>query len=171
MKSIMKNIWIGLFLTVLFVSCGYQFERGGHLITGVTHVAVLVLDNESSETGAGVLFANELIREIILKTDTKVVEKSKASAVIEGTVKSVLFSALSRSSTETVIQRRVKAFIDLKMISTEGKLIWSVKNFISQEDYTVTESKVTDDALKRVALDRIARKTAEKIVTSLQNDF
>ncbi len=171
MKSITKNIWIGFLFAVLFVSCGYQFEKRGYISTGVTQVAVLVFDNESIETGADILFTNALIQEILEKTDTKVVERTRASSVIKGTVKSITFSALSRSATETVIQRRVKAAIDLKLINTDGELLWSVKDFISSEDYTVSESVVTDEARKRAAVTEIARRTAEKIITALQNDF
>jgi len=50
---------------VFFASCGYQFEGGGYLHQDVTRVAVTILKNNSSETGAGITFTNALIEETL----------------------------------------------------------------------------------------------------------
>ena len=171
MKYIKKHIWIGFLFTVLFVSCGYHFEKGGYINSVVTDVAVFVLDNKSSESGAGILFTNALIQEVLERTDTKVVDKSKATAFIKGSVNSIIFSTLSRSTTESVTERRVSAVIDLKLINKDGELIWSVKNFSSHENYTVSEGEITDEVNKRAAIDKIAQRTAEKLINTLQTDF
>jgi len=90
----MKNFII-ICLFSFIVACGYQFEGGGYINKDVTRVAVKVLGNKSAETGADVIFTNALVREILQKTDTKVVDEATANAVIEGTIKSVSFSSLS----------------------------------------------------------------------------
>ncbi|MCD4718670.1 MAG: hypothetical protein K8S13_02260, partial [Desulfobacula sp.] len=144
----MKNLKWFLFicLLVFFASCGYRFEGGGYIKNDVMRVAVKVFENKSSETGAGISFTNALIQEIIQKTDTKVVDESRATAVLKGTINAIGFATLSRSTTESVIERRVWASVDLKLIDKDGEVIWSVKDFSSHEEYTVSEDKITDES-------------------------
>ncbi|MCK5836045.1 MAG: hypothetical protein KAH09_02165, partial [Desulfobacula sp.] len=114
---------------VFFASCGYQFEGGGYLHQDVKRVAVTILKNNSSETGAGVTFTNALIEEILQKTDATVVDRFQATAALEGTINAITFATLSRSTTESVVDRRVWATVDLKLIRKDGQVIWSVKDF------------------------------------------
>lgn len=171
MKKTIQNVCFSFFFAVLFLSCGYHFEGGSDIYSDVTHVAVQIFENKSSETRAEISFTNALIREIIEKTDTKVVEKSKAGSFIQGTINSITFSTLSRSTTEVVNAERITAAINLRLINKDGELIWSVKNFKSHEDYTVSEINTADQVRRMAAIDKIARRTAEKIVSTLQSDF
>ena len=169
----MKNLkWI-LYtcLVVFFTSCGYQFEGGGYINKDVSSVAVRALKNTSSETGAGIAFTNALIQEIIQKTDTKVVEESLASAFLEGTIKGITFTTLSRSTTESVLERRISATVDLKLINREGEVIWSASDFTSYEDYTVSQDNITDEGNKKAAVDKIAIRSAEKLISNLMTNF
>ncbi len=172
MKNLKRIIFVYLFVILFFVSCGYRFEGGGYLKDDVTHVAVLALENRSSETGAGITFTNALIQEILQKTDSKVVKESRATAVLKGTVKSITFATLSRSSTESVTERKVSATVDLQLINKDdGEVIWSVKDFTSYEEYTVSTDKVTDESNKKEAVDKIAVRNAEKLVGSMLVNF
>jgi outer membrane lipopolysaccharide assembly protein LptE/RlpB len=169
-----RFIFIGLpilFGSGFLASCGYQFEGGGYITNDVTKVYIKVLDNKSSETNAGIIFTNALIQEMIQKTDTKVVDESKAMAFLEGTIKSITFNTLSRSTTESVLERRVSAVVDLKLIDKDGEVIWFVKDFASDEEYSVSSDTVTDETNKREAVTKIALRNAEKIISNLQNDF
>ena len=169
----MENLkWILIAcLFVFFASCGYQFEGGGYINKDVSSVAVRALKNKSSETRAGISFTNALIQEIIQKTDTKVVEESRASAFLEGTIKKITFATLSRSTTESVLERRIFATMDLKLINREGEVIWSASDFTSYEDYTVSQDNITDEGNKKVAVDKIAIRSAEKLISKLMNNF
>ncbi len=158
-------------LIALVASCGYQFEGGGYINEDVTRVAVEVFENKSSETRAGMSFTNELIREIQGKTDTIVVDSSKAARKITGTVNSITFSTLSRSSIETVVERQVKAVIDVQLIGADGEIIWSVKNFSATEPYTVDADTVNDESNKRDAVEKIALRSSERLVSKLLNNF
>jgi len=172
MKNLKGVLSVCLFVVLFFVSCGYQFEGGGYLKDDVMRVTVLALENKSSETGAGITFTNALIQEILQKTDTKVVEESRATAVLKGTVKSITFSTLSRSSTESVTERRVLATVDLKLINKDDdEVIWSVKDFKSDEDYTVSSDKVADESNKKEAVDKIAARSAEKLIGKMLINF
>ncbi len=163
-----------LLLTCLFfsiASCGYQFEGGGYINKDVMRVAVKVLENNTSETGADVIFTNALIREILQKTDTKVVDEASATAIIEGTIKSVTFAALSRASAESVVERGISATMDLQMVNKDGEVIWSAINLSSNESYTTSQDKAADEGNKGTALEKIAARSAERIVSRMLSNF
>lgn len=169
----MKNLKLVLsVLLFVLTSCGYQFEGGGYLNSDVTHVAVEMMDNKSSATGAGVAFTNSLIKEIVDKTDTKLVDDAtKADAVLKGRVNSITFSTLSRSTTESVVERRISASVDMQLVDKDGQIVWSVKNLTSRDEYKVSEDKITDSSNKRDAVLKIAIRNAEKAVIRMMNKF
>jgi len=158
-------------LISIAAGCGYRFEGSGYVNEGVTRVAVEVFKNKSSETRAGMSFTNEFIREILEKTNTNVVDSAKASPRITGVVNSITFSTLSRTSVEAVVERRVTAMVDVQLVDRDGKVLWSVKNFSSKEDYTVAEDKINDEINKRGAVDEIAQRTAERVVSQMMTNF
>lgn len=155
--------------------CGYRLEGGGFINNDVTRVSVAIFENKSTESRAGVSFTNELIREITAKTDTIVVDADNATRKITGTVRSVTFSALSRSSSENVTEREVTAKVDVVLTGAQGKILWSVKNFLATESYQVSDKvsgiAVDDEANKREAVDLIAERVAERLVSLMTNDF
>ncbi len=165
------NKWVMICLFFFVMACGYQFEGGGYINKDVTRVAVKVLENKSAETGADVIFTNALIREILQKTDTKVVDEATATAVIEGTIKAITFSPLSRVTVESVIERGVFAILDLKMVNKEGEVIWSAADLSSGESYKTSQETIADEGNKRTALEKIATRSAERIVSRMLSNF
>lgn len=158
-------------LAVLAAGCGYHLEGGGYINEDVTRVSVTVFENKSSETRAGMSFTNQLIQEIQAKTDTTVVDSDPATRKITGTINAITFSTLSRSSSETVVERQVRALIDVQLIGLDGEILWSVKNFSSTESYSVDEDTVNDDANKREAVEKIALRSAERLVSQMTSNF
>lgn len=151
--------------------CGYRLAGGGFVYNDVARVSVAIFENKSTESRAGISFTNELIREITAKTDTIVVDAANATRKISGTVQSITFSTLSRSSSEDVTERQVNAMVDVVLTGGGGKILWSVKNFSANESYEVSSSTVDDDANKREAVDLIAERVAERLVSQMTNDF
>ncbi len=169
----MKNLKLILFV-LLFVltSCGYKFEGGGYLNSDVTHVAVGMMDNKSAATGAGIVFTNALIKEILGKTDTKIVDDTtKAVAVLKGRINSITFETLSRSTTESVVSIRITGSVDMQLIDKDGQIVWSVKDFTSREDSNVSKVKFIDNSNNRDAVVKIATRNAEKAIISMMNKF
>jgi outer membrane lipopolysaccharide assembly protein LptE/RlpB len=171
MKNLKLITILLLFTSALFASCGYQFEGGGYINSDVTHVAVEMMDNKSSETGADIKFTNALIKEIMEKTDTKITDTSKAIAILKGKINSITFATLSRSTSESVMERRVTANVDIQLFNKDGKIIWAVKNFSSNEDYKVSDDSITDESNKAEAVNKISIRMAEKIVSKMMNNF
>lgn len=169
----MKKLKLILFvwMVVGVSSCGYHFVGGGYIHKDVNSVAVTVFENKSSETSAGIAFTNALIQQILQKTDTDVVEQSRAAAVLKGTINSITFATLSRSTTQSVVERRVSAVIDLEMFNREGDMIWSVKNFKSDDEYSVSDDQIVDESKQREVVEKIATRIAEKIISKMQSNF
>lgn len=161
-------IVIGL---MIVSGCGYRFEGGGFINNDVSRVSVSVFKNNSTESRAGISFTNELVREITAKTDTRVVSSGDTTRNISGTVRSITFSTLSRSSEEDVTERQVKATVDVVLTGADGKILWSVKNFSATESFNVSNNAVNDEANKREAVDLIAERVAERLVSQMTNDF
>ncbi len=166
----MVYIW-SLVIILSILSCGYRFEGGGYLKETVKQVTIQVFKNQSMETGADLTFTNALIQEIIEKTDTRVVDGQNADILIKGIVKNISFNTLSRSTSESVLERRISATVDVQMVSKDGGIIWSVADFATHENYTVSENQITDDSNKRQAVEKIAQRTAEKLVSKLLINF
>ena len=171
MKTIKFYVTAIIITLVFLASCGYHFEGGGYLNDDVSSVAVLFFKNNSSETGAGITFTNALVEEISSKSDTVVVEESAANVVIEAQIKSINFAILSRSTTESVIERRVTSVVDVKMKDKQGEVLWYVKDFSTSEDYTVSDDAITDETNKREAIDEVAQRCAEQLVSKMLTNF
>ncbi len=162
-------IIIALALVFSAAGCGYKLAGGGYLNKDVSRVAVGVFENNSSEARAGMSFTNELVREIQSRTDTTVTDT--AARKISGIIKAITYSTLSRTSTETVDERQVTAVVDVKITDADGKIIWSVKDFTATESYTTSSSVVDDESNKRQAVEAIATRMAERLVSRMTSNF
>lgn len=166
-----KAIWLLAGLVLLVSACGYRLEGGGQLHPGVTRVGVTVFENRSAQTYAGIYFTNEMIREIQDRTDTQVVDPDRAVFLIKGAIKGITFATLSRSSTETVTERRINAVVDVQLLDADNAVQWSVSNFTATESYFVAPDKVNDEANIRDGIEIIAKRMAERIVSQMAANF
>ena len=170
----MKKIIIltAFILVCAFVaSCGYKFSGAGLLPGKTKLVAVKMFENKTSETGAENIFANALSIELMGKSSSQVVKLEDADAYFSGIVKSISISTLTRTSDNAVIERKVSAIIDLKMIDKDGELLWFVKDFQGREEFQVTTENITDMASRTLAVEKIAERIAQKVVSRMLDDF
>jgi len=155
----------------LLSGCGYRLEGGGYIHPGVSRVGVEMFENNSGQTRAGIDFTNELIRKIQEKTDTQVVAPDKATRRIKGVINAVTFSTLSRSSTQNVTERRVRAVVDVQLVDQDSKVLWSVSNFSATESYFVAADTIDDDANIYEAIRVISERVADRIISQMAADF
>ncbi len=158
-------------MMVAIAGCGYHLAGGGYLNGTVSRVAVDLFQNKSSESRAGISFTNELIQEITAKSDTQVVDGANATRVMFGTVKAITFSTLSRSTSTSVVERRVTAVVDVKLTDSEGDILWSVKDFLVKDSYTTDDDAQAENANKSQAVDTIAQRVAERLVSQMLSGF
>lgn len=87
-KALLLNL-----ICVLFVSCGYRL---GNLHRSMPdkhdHISVPTFKNSTMEVGVEKYFTNSMLSELIRADFVKVVDQSKAQAVLEGTIVSVKYT-------------------------------------------------------------------------------
>ncbi len=170
MKKIILLTVLALFLNTAG-SCGYKFAGGGLLPGKTKRVTVKMFENNTSESGVENIFANALSVEITAKSDSEVVSIEDSDAYFKGIVKSISISTLTRTADDAVIERKITAVIDLKMVDNEGNLLWFIKDFQGREEYMVTTENLTDMASRTKELTKIAERMAQKVVSIMLDDF
>ncbi|MEA1968310.1 MAG: LPS assembly lipoprotein LptE [Thermodesulfobacteriota bacterium] len=164
------NYGVLLFL-FLACSCGYRFSGAGALPGSVTKVYVEMFENRSFETGAETLFTNAFISELLRQTDADVVDKESAQAFIFGTIRSINIGALTRTHEDLILERRVTALFDLKMTTRAGKVLFAVNGFSEDDEYRVSKTDTSSAASEKGAVEKIAERISEKLVSRLKDNF
>jgi hypothetical protein len=159
------------FIFSIVCSCGYKFSSGGLLPGKTKLVAVMMFENKTSESGVESIFANALTIELMEMSDSEVVKFEDADAYFQGIVKSISISTLTRTADDAVIERKVSAVIDLKMVDKDGNILWFVKDFQSREEYQVTTENLTDMASRTEGLRKIAERISRKAVARMLDNF
>jgi outer membrane lipopolysaccharide assembly protein LptE/RlpB len=154
---------------VFLAACGYKFAGGGGLPSGIQSVFITMLANQTSETGVENIFTNDLIYEFTRRD--KLEARSKADAVLSGTVKSMSVHTISHIGTSTSLERRVTITLDLKLTDSEGRTIWSKKGISDNEAYSVSSDKLATEKNRRDAIAVLSKRLAEKIYNSMTEDF
>ena len=168
-----KRDWL-LMLTVILLlnlSCGYRFAGSGTLPEGVGRISVEIIKNNTAETGLGNTFTNDLIYEFTRSGRTVYPDKESAQAVISGTIRSIGISSAVRSVSTSSIERRVTITADLKLTTTDGRVIWSVNGISQNQTYGVDEDKQTTEENKKDAIEYVSKRLAESVLRRLTDDF
>jgi hypothetical protein len=61
--------------------------------------------------------------------------------------------------------------VDVRLLSPDKETLWSVSNYSAVESYTVGSDRIDDDANIRQALEVVAERMAERIVSQMSADF
>ncbi len=161
-----------VFLSAL-AGCGYHFKGMGlKAPEGVSTIAIAVLKNRTSESGIETVFTNDLSYEFTRSKVLRVVEKDTADAVLSGTIVSLKEETISRTASYESAERRVTITLDLALEQADGKVIWSDRAVSDKEAFKVDPSnKLATQKNKRVALEAISERLAEKIHNRILQDF
>jgi outer membrane lipopolysaccharide assembly protein LptE/RlpB len=172
-KKCRRPVWhlTWLILLLLVGGCGYHIRGNTPLPAGIKAVHVTLFENRSGESGAENTFTNAFINELLMKTDAQVTDKSHARGFITGIIRSISVGDLTRSSDDAVLQGRVNATMDLSMTDDKGHVVWEVKGYNDNKVYTASSSNVTDESAKQEAVEEIARRLSEKLVSSMGDQW
>lgn len=172
-----RGSFIRLFLIALFAllllggGCGYHLQGELSLPGGAQAVHVALFENHSSETAAEDVFTNALIDAVLKKTRARVTAFEQATGFISGSIQSITIGSLTRSSDDDVLQGRVSAVLDVVMTDAEGRELWAVKGYSGSEVYTASSSNLSDEAAKQEAVEQIAQRLGEKLISALSDDW
>lgn len=154
----------------------------------------MVFKNKSSQVGAEIIFTNALIEELMrnssvtvvnadsdepeeLKTDDRESKNkrpfnnSTPDAVIYGTIVSVSFDALSRTSEDVVYKRGLNAVVNVEMKGKKGDILFSLNNFTQSDSYAVTHDNLIDESAVKSTLKIVAERFARRVVSQMTDDF
>ena len=162
-------VWLLIWMVclVLVGGCGYHVQGNASLPAGIKTVHVTLFENRTGESGAENTFTNAFIKELLMKTDAQVTDEAHAGGFITGTIRSISVGDLTRSSEDAILQAQVRAIIDLSMADDKGDVVWQVKGYSDQKVYTPSSSNATDEFAKQEAVEEIAERLSEKLISSM----
>jgi len=152
-------------------ACGYQSSGSQPLPTGVDTVAIHVVTNRSRQTGLEVALTNALVKEFIQHRKGMVVDEAQAQSVLSGTILSLQTDVTSRTTTRTVVQRRITITLSLTLNNSSGDVIWEDNNLRSRQSYSVSDDAIATEANRRQAIDRAVRRLAEDAYNGIVHGF
>jgi hypothetical protein len=156
---------IGLLGVMFFCGCGYGF-RGtvNNLPPDIKAVHIPVFVNNTTETGAEVIFANALIYEFTRGGIIGVASEANAQGIISGRIKS--------STVDSVIY--TSQTVNLEIIfrrADNQKILWQNLDMIRSETFRVGGDPNQTDRNREEALRKIAKDLAERIYSSILENF
>jgi outer membrane lipopolysaccharide assembly protein LptE/RlpB len=166
----MMICWLAVAL--MAAGCGYRFAGGGQLPGNIRRVAVLVLENRTSETGLENTLTNDLIYELTRNRNAQVVPAPQADARLSGSIRTLSVSSVSHSDADTSQERRVSVTVDLRLTDGGGETIWQRQGISANETYDVVASdKISTNQNRSEALKDLSKRLAERVYTSLTDNF
>ena len=160
-------------LCLFVTACGYRFSGGGDLPEGINSLSIGVLENRTREIGLESQIANDLIYQFTRFRNIKLTDKNKADAQLTGIIKSAATRTITHESANVPTERRIQVVLDMKLISADGKVIWSADSISAYEtyDYDRDLDKTQTEQNKKAALTTLSSRVAERIYYRLTDNF
>ena len=127
---------------LLFFGCAYRFAGGGDLPASVKRVSISVLENKTAESGIENIITNDIIYEFTRRGKI-VAKKDDADAYLTGVIESANDAAISHSSSQTSLERRVTVVLGLKLKDRSGNIIWTGKDIAADQAFAVMADRMT----------------------------
>jgi outer membrane lipopolysaccharide assembly protein LptE/RlpB len=163
---------VALLALAAFAACGYQFKGMGlSAPQGVQSIAIPVLENRTSESGIETVFTSDLAYEFTRSKVLSVVDKNRADAVLNGTIRSAGEETISHTARYHSAERRVTITLNLTLMCRDGRVLWSDTSLSDREAFEVSGDKLTTEKNRRTAIKIISERLAEKIHNRILQDF
>lgn len=163
-----KLFWLlTAFFFVCASGCGYRFSGGGELPFGIKKVFVPMFGNRTSEPGVERIVTNDFIYEFTRSGEIEVVEKESADGIFLGTVSGLSTETVARTGSQSPLERRVRLFLDLRLVDRQGNALWAVRGISDDETYKVLSEKLATERLKLAAIKRLSKRLAEMVYNSV----
>ncbi|MEP6993804.1 MAG: LPS assembly lipoprotein LptE [Acidobacteriota bacterium] len=159
---------------LLLAACGYTLVgKGSSLPESIRVVQFTTLDNMTPRVGLEQRFSGEIARELASRGRFKVQSTAEgADALLSGAVMAFdLFPvAFDTQGRATDYQVRVTARVSLKTIP-DGKALWENPAYTFRDNYQFSSSAASYVDRENEAIDRVAGRFAQSLVTSLLEGF
>lgn len=163
------NYILLLLFTVIFSSCGIYSFKGNNPPEGIKTVAVPLFTDNSGFAVSGIVekFTEVLKNKIISDNTLKLVDKTKADAVITCSIISIKDDALVISGTETVTKRKITISVNVIFENLKKqKKIWE-RNYENWGEYNSSSNSFSErEAGITTARDKIAEDILNDIISN-----
>ncbi len=161
-----KNIH--LFILLLFLAltfgCGYRFLGTGRLPDNIERICIIMLENQTPETGFENRITDALIAEFSRGNISVLRDRNRADATLTGVITKMREETIARSQ-----ERQITAWVDLKLIAEDGKVVWSGKGISENRIYTATSTGITET--REDVLETLSKRIAQIVYQRLTDDF
>lgn len=114
---------------------------------------------------------NALVKEFVQHRKGLVVDEAQAQSVLSGTILSLQTDVTSRTTTRTVVQRRIAITLSLTLHNTSGDVIWRDSSLRSRQSYSVSNDAIVTETNRRQAIDRAVQRLAEDAFNAIVHGF
>lgn len=152
-------------------ACGYQFSGLQKAPFGVNRFHVAVFENRTMETGAEVLFANDLMNELTRDGRMVLTDEQEARGLFSGELKLMDIETVARTDGYAATERRVRLTVDVELKDREGRTLWAGKNITASETYLVVPEKLATEYNRKIAVSEVSKKIAQKVFQQLNWNF
>jgi hypothetical protein len=153
--------------------CGYGF-RGtvNNLPPDIKAVHIPVFVNNTTEGGVEVVFANALIYEFTRGGSIGVVSEANAQGIIYGRIKSASVDSVIYTSQTQSVDRKVTVILEIVFRRADNqKILWQNLDLIRSENFRVGGDPNQTDRNREEALRKISKDLAERIYSSILENF
>ncbi len=163
MYTLKKILPVFPLLLVLY-GCGYQLAgKETHLPPGVTSVAIPTLKNLTLEPGIEVTFTQAFLNEFIQDQRVKVVDRSQADSVLEGTLKTFYILSVSYDVSGFALEYQTVVVMDINLKKKSGEVVWSEKDLMERARYRTSPNVIATEDNRVAAIQQIAQSLAERV--------
>jgi hypothetical protein len=168
MSKLIKQIFCVFWALCLFLSCGYNFAGMGKIPGGVKTICVTMLKNNTNETGLERIITNSIVNEFSRNGVLMTKDPTRADGILSGSVASVYTKTIARSSANTSSERSVYITLDMKLMNSKGKLLWTRSGIEDNEAY---QAGLNEDRQKKKAINDLVKRLSRTFYQRLTDDF
>jgi len=153
-------------------ACGYHFVAGGEAPGNIQSIAVRVLENKTTIVGIETTFTNALLAEFTRTQRLAVKPAAEADAVLSGAITAITTDAVSHAAAQTTLETRVTITVSLTLNRRgTGEVLWKNESLSYYQEYLDTNLALVTSENRRLAVDYIAERLAEKVYQDIFASF
>lgn len=173
MKINLKKISIAVLFLLIISSCGYHFAgMTSELPSHIKGIAIPILVNGTTEPLIEITVTNKIIQTFIADGRLRVLDSSKADAVLKGRITAFSLTTLSFDKNNSVLEYRVTIQCELTFEDVKDrKIIWKDSAVSQSADYKVSSNVSATKAAKDRAIEEASKRLATDLVTRIFEGF
>jgi outer membrane lipopolysaccharide assembly protein LptE/RlpB len=171
MKTTTLLITIILFSTA--IGCGYHvMGKGETFPEGITSVAIVPLENRTTEPNLTSIFTSALRREFIIRRDVEVVPEEQAEAWLQGSITDINVGSSAYDIQGRATEYDITVTLGLRLIRrSNNAVLWKGDKIAGTWHYNASYDVIVNEGNKDAAIEKIAADLAEKIYIMIKERF